>query len=758
MKKKHFAIVLCAIAFSSVLASCSCEVNPGNIITKRNINFYVDDQIYYTINTAGNEKLDLPADPSKEGYTFNGWYLDKNYENTFDISYYENHQLVDSINVFAKFLKNDVPTPVKQNINFYVDENIYYTIETAGNEKLTLPEEPTKENHAFNGWYLDKNYEQLFDISYYENHQLVDSIDVFAKFLNTSDLTPIKKVINFYVDDAIYHQLLTNGNEKLTLPEDPVKNGHTFKGWYKDSTFNELFDIKYYEVNELKDSIDVFGKFELNTYKVTFESNGGTIVESFIGTILNEAPITTKNGFDFEGWYLDQDFSNQASFPLTLDSDITLYAKWKEKNVEAKPFEIDSNGKLIKFNLTDTKIVNIPNKVDNIDVLEIDNSLFASNKIIEEVKLPSTLKYLGTSSFKGCINLKKVIFNSDIKRIPSSCFENCTNLNDINLPDSVDSIVMNSFTNSGLTSFKAPNNLYSIGNEAFKDCRKLINLDLTGVHKIYRAAFEGCTSLASVTLPDSLENLNEHYVFYNCTNLENIKMPTKIKSISNTLFNGTKFYKNESNWKNNGLYCDGYLLQGRGDYSVRTFKVEPGTKCVASNIVPDYVEEVSLPEGLEVISYEAFARKSKLSKISISSTVKYVGKDAFMGTLVFKDSKNIVNDVIYLNDWVIGINNVANENTKHLKIKAATKGVASGDLFNYSTRSNLETLTLNEELKYICDAAFKGTDLKEIKFPSTIEYIGYEAFLNTQIKEVTLPIATTIQTNSFNSDTKIVRQ
>lgn len=41
------------------------------------INFVVDDVVYDTIETSGNTTITMPNDPTKDGYTFDGWYWDK---------------------------------------------------------------------------------------------------------------------------------------------------------------------------------------------------------------------------------------------------------------------------------------------------------------------------------------------------------------------------------------------------------------------------------------------------------------------------------------------------------------------------------------------------------------------------------------------------------------------------------------------------------------------------------------------------------
>ncbi len=70
-------------------------------------------------------------------------------------------------------------------------------------------------------------------------------------------------------------------------------------------------------------------------FRVSFDTQGGTVVESQIrmyGELLEEPELPTREGFVFDGWYLDPG----GTVPWNTDTDVvtesmTLYAKWKEK-------------------------------------------------------------------------------------------------------------------------------------------------------------------------------------------------------------------------------------------------------------------------------------------------------------------------------------------------------------------------------------------------------------------------------------------
>jgi len=61
---------------------------------------------------------------------------------------------------------------------------------------------------------------------------------------------------------------------------------------------------------------------------VSFYSNGGSFIDSQTVYELKEAPKPTRDGFAFDGWYLDEGLREAAVFPIDVDNDMSLYASW----------------------------------------------------------------------------------------------------------------------------------------------------------------------------------------------------------------------------------------------------------------------------------------------------------------------------------------------------------------------------------------------------------------------------------------------
>lgn len=107
------------------------------------------------------------------------------------------------------------------------------------------------------------------------------------------------------------------------LPSAPVKDGYTFVGWYYDEEFTQPYDnAPIYEDTEL------YAKYEINRYEVTFNTDGGSFVANQVVDWNTSATLTTptREGYIFVGWFLPDgtQYTNQE-----IKSDITLTARWE---------------------------------------------------------------------------------------------------------------------------------------------------------------------------------------------------------------------------------------------------------------------------------------------------------------------------------------------------------------------------------------------------------------------------------------------
>ena len=333
MKRNFLSILLIFMFTISCFAGCG---NTGN--TEPRVNFYVGDDVYYTMQTAGNKILQLPNNPSKQGFSFEGWFYDKDvWLNPFTKYDFAEKPITQDVNVYAKFRQNRI----NYNIRFYTNNNLYASLKTGGNETLTLPPDPIKTNYTFGGWYFDdETFERPFTADAYATKKLAQDVSIYAKFTHNDGT--IYKIV-FVVENEEYYSIETAGNNALTtFPSNPDKTDYIFMGWFLDKgVWEQPFDAYTFSQKYLTDNVTVYAYFkEPEPEKFTISFIVDDKVYSTIetagheGLTLPEDPV--KEGFDFAGWYID-DGSFEKEFDITqyetigLTSNTSIYAKFVEK-------------------------------------------------------------------------------------------------------------------------------------------------------------------------------------------------------------------------------------------------------------------------------------------------------------------------------------------------------------------------------------------------------------------------------------------
>lgn len=158
-------------------------------------------------------KATMPTEPTKEGYTFGGWYVDAEYVTKYN---------------FEATVTSDVTLYAQWNINKY---DVTFVV-NGGNDvaaqnvehgnKATKPADPVKENYTFGGWYTDETFDTSFDF----DEMITHNVTLYAKWT--------KNIYTVTFEGAdVASQTVEHGN-KVTKPADPTKEGYTFDGWFVD--------------------------------------------------------------------------------------------------------------------------------------------------------------------------------------------------------------------------------------------------------------------------------------------------------------------------------------------------------------------------------------------------------------------------------------------------------------------------------------------------------------------------------------------
>ncbi len=141
---------------------------------------------------------------------------------------------------------------------------------------------------------------------------------------------------------------------------------------------------------------------------------------------------------------------------------------------------------------------------------------FAGCSSLQKINLPKSLLGIEGSAFNYCKQLKNITIPEGVKDIGNDVFYECTGLESVVIPDSVTDIGLQAFRGcSSLRKVKLSSNIKAIPAGMFLDCSLLTEIDIPdgvesiGGQRFSECAFEGCTGLQKVTIPDSVKYINE---------------------------------------------------------------------------------------------------------------------------------------------------------------------------------------------------------------------------------------------------------
>ncbi len=467
--------------------------------------------------------------------------------------------------------------------------------------------------------------------------------------------------------------------------------------------------------------------------KVMLNGNGGYLEENEIVLIYQKeyalpVPETTADmgNVVFQGWYYQNRKIETVGDRFPLKEDCTLIARYQSLDFE---FTSNGNSYTLSKNLSKENEIVIPSYYNGLPVTKIAKNVFAYNRRITSLILPSTLEEIGSQCFYHMDNLKNVEFSKGIKKISYSAFEECPKLKavyfngtvedylsiqfeemgnpccnkaslyfqnqllvTITIPDTFTSI--NNYAFNGVTSIKKvalPETITSIGEKAFEGNSSLSEINFpSSLTQIGDFAFKGCTSLVSVDIKGSLYSIPVS-CFENCYLLESVLLPTDIKEIESNAF--------KSCYKLSSISLPEHLT---------TIGSSAFERCTS---LPD----IPFPESLVTISSSAFSYCSKLSNLSFKKNLTSIQDGAFSGC-------SNVQSITMENE------NTIYEAKNNTLVEKNTKRVVLG----------CQNSILEEGIVAIGSQAFFSCfSLKEIEFPDSLVTIENYAFSNcTGLKKI----------------------
>ncbi|MBU1094110.1 MAG: BMP family ABC transporter substrate-binding protein [Firmicutes bacterium] len=126
--------------------------------------------------------------------------------------------------------------------------------------------------------------------------------------------------------------IISDGTTSFTAPQNPIKEGYLFDGWYSDAAFESIYNFKSIP----SENLVLYAKWDLVTYDIYYVLEGGnnSLSNPYHYTMTTSTIIlenANKEGYTFLGWFDNDNLSGDAVTEIEegTTGDITLYAKFE---------------------------------------------------------------------------------------------------------------------------------------------------------------------------------------------------------------------------------------------------------------------------------------------------------------------------------------------------------------------------------------------------------------------------------------------
>ena len=429
------------------------------------------------------------------------------------------------------------------------------------------------------------------------------------------------------------------------------------------------------------------------------------------------------------------------------------------------------------------------------------DNLYINGELLQgDIVIPEGTEKIGDYTFNRCSGLTSIEIPDSVTSIGDHAFSGCSGLTSITIPDSVTSIGDSAFSGcSGLTSITIPDSVTSIGQGAFYECSGLISITIpfvgkkadgtgakhfgyifgasvsrdndeyvpeslteviiTGGTSIGDYAFDGCSNLTSITIPNSVTSIGNNGAFRGCSGLTSITIPDSVTSIGDDAFYGCSgltsitIPNSVTSIGDSAFYgCSGLTSITISD-SVTSIGSSAFYGCsgLTSITIPDSVTSIgsgafeycsgltsiTIPDSVTSIGRSTFYGCSGLTSVTISDSVTSIGDDAFRGCSGLTS--------ITIPDSVTSIGSCAFYGCSGLTSVTISDSVTSIGDYAFDGCSGLTSITISDSVTSIGYSAFRGcSGLTSITIPDSVTSIGYSAFYGCSgLTSITIPDSVT---------------
>lgn len=371
------------------------------------------------IITPGSNSFTMPT-PTRDGYTFAGWYVDnKKYTKSWsDYMTEKNNVISSNITLYAKWVEVTLAITLDANGGQYPGANVF---NYSHGVDLQLPI-PTRKGCAFIGWYdaadrVDSEFSTGADAIVPGSYEKQGTVTLYAQWDIKYGVLPIEDAGNITLSSN-YYVLDDSTQDTITFTASAAPN-FEFKEWQiVGNTTKTVVD------NPMKHKytadVEISAVFEGVETNATLNSNypEGPSSDTYTSQTIRYAsslsidPPAPYPGYQFIGWFsnktggdrISNRFGEIETYPFCID--MTIYAQWREGTI-ATDFEYEQVGTApnayykITGYMGASRDLYIPFSLDGTPVKEIGGEFVAQAYAADKVIIPYTIETISPASFTG---------------------------------------------------------------------------------------------------------------------------------------------------------------------------------------------------------------------------------------------------------------------------------------------------------------------------------------------------------------------
>lgn len=278
----------------------------ANVTYSYDVKFYVDNTEYDNQIVQFGDKANVPTVPTKQGYTFLGWSLNKN--EIVDVS---TVVINENTNFYALFVQQFT-------VQFVYEDDVVSTQSINNGEYASSPAVESTTYKIFNGWKVNGTFVD------------VDTYKIVGATIFVADIT-YKYDVTFMVDNEEYDNQIVVSGQYATLPTNPIKDGYKFLGWSINN--QDIVDISSYEIQS---NVVIYAIFEKVIVMVNLDNN-----ISYYNDLSSAIDFATSS----------VNYSSDCLIKLYDDVEYDI-----AKNTTLRYIELDLNGNNLTYNCSNLNI------------------------------------------------------------------------------------------------------------------------------------------------------------------------------------------------------------------------------------------------------------------------------------------------------------------------------------------------------------------------------------------------------------------